>query len=33
MIRCETSHQIWKALEEFFASQTKAKISQFKTKL
>ena len=33
MVGCETSHHIWKTLEVFFASQIKAKISQFKTRL
>ena len=33
MVGCETSRQIWKTLEVFFASQTKAKISQFKNRL
>ena len=33
MVGCETSSQIWKTLETHFASQTKAKVSQFKTQL
>ena len=32
MVGCDTSRQIWKTLEVFFASQTKVKISQFKTR-
>ena len=32
MVGCDTSRQIWKTLEVFFASQTKAQISHFKTR-
>ena len=33
MVGCEFSHQIWKRLEVFFASQIQAKIRQLKNKL
>ena len=33
MVGCDFSHQIWKKLEAFFASQIKAKVRQLKTKL
>ena len=33
MVGCKFSHQIWTRLEEFFASQTKAKVRQLKTQL
>lgn len=33
IVGCEFSHQIWKKLEVFFASQSRAKINQLKTQL
>ena len=33
LVNCESSHQIWKTLETYFASQVRAKISQFQTQL
>jgi len=33
MVSCETSAQIWSTLKTYFASQIRAKISQFKTQL
>ena len=33
MVGCEFSHQIWKRLETFFASQIKAKVRQIKNRL
>lgn len=33
MIDCETTTQLWKSLEEFFASQVGAKVSQYKNAL
>ena len=33
MVGCKFSHQIWKRLEEYFASQTKAKVRQLKSQL
>ena len=33
MISCETSAQVWSTLEIYFASQIRAKISQYKTQL
>ena len=33
MVGCDSATQIWKILGSFFASQTRAKISQLKTRL
>ena len=33
MINCESTSQLWKNLGEFFGSQVRAKISQYKTTL
>ena len=33
MVSCETSAQIWSTLRIYFASQIRAKVSQFKTQL
>ncbi|PON70288.1 hypothetical protein PanWU01x14_082120 [Parasponia andersonii] len=33
IVGCETSPQVWQALDTYFASQTKARIDQFKTQL
>lgn len=33
MVGCDHASQVWDRLEEFFASQTKAKVRQFKTQL
>lgn len=33
MVGCEFAHQIWKKLEVFFTSQTRAKINQLKLQL
>ena len=33
MVGCKFPHQVWKKLEEFFASQTKDRVSQFKNQL
>ena len=31
MINCDTSAQVWKTLEQYFSTQVRAKITQFKT--
>ena len=33
MVRCVYSYQIWEKVEKFFASQTRAKITQLKLQL
>ena len=33
MVGCETSFQVWGKLEQYFAAQTKAKASEYKTQL
>ena len=33
MVNCDSSAQIWKTLEVYFAQQIRAKVSQFKTQL
>ncbi|RVW87701.1 Retrovirus-related Pol polyprotein from transposon RE1 [Vitis vinifera] len=33
MVNCDTSAQVWKTLELYFATQVRAKVTQFKTQL
>lgn len=33
MVGCDHAFQVWRKLEEFFASRTKAKVNQFKSQL